>query len=561
MVGMRIGNYRVLRQIGRGGMGAVFEAVNDGIGKRVAIKVLHPHFAQDPHIAGRFNNEARLAGTIHHPGIVQIFDFGQIEGASAYLVMEFLQGEPLNSRIRRVGMMPTVEVLRIGRQLATALAAAHALHVVHRDLKPSNIILVPDPEAAGGERAKIVDFGIAKIVQDAETERAEDEEASFHTHNGALVGTPTYMSPEQCRGDGNVDERSDVYSLGVLFYHMLAGHPPFTAKGDGAVLAMHIYEEPPPLSEVAPAVMPQVGGLVARMLAKNPQARPSMEGVARELEGLGAKLSSSISVVGALAALPLPAVVTVPGEGTMERPPSQASPSYTAAGFGVGEQQQQQPTAGGRLLWLLGLGAAAGGLMGAWAILRPERPMVASVAMAPPQREVPAVEVLPLPPPAPAVPLQPTPEPERRARPRPKPRPLAAAAKATPAPVAVAPPAPAPRPVELAPPTRSTPVEQSAPPAPVVVRPPPPTFSLPRKLSGDNPRLPEGFRQSARGTSSVELRYKLCISTEGRVTKVERLEGVPVPDQDIVATLQRWTFAPLASPACTLKTFRYALDE
>lgn len=300
MEGTRIGNYRVVRLVGRGGMGAVYEAVHENLGKRAAIKVLHAHFAQDPMLAARFNNEARALTTMDHPGIVQVFDYGLVDG-TPFIAMEFLNGEPLSRRLKRhhPSPLPLAMALRLCRQMASALASAHGHHVVHRDLKPGNVMIVADPEAAAGERVKLFDFGIAKLL----TPRPSTDElhtGDYETRTGMLMGTPTYMSPEQCRGDAAVDDRTDVYALGVILYQMLAGRPPFYGGGDGEVIAAHIYAAPPALRSHDPGIPDEVEGLVYRLLAKQADARPRMAEVAAALEALGVKATGVLSAVIAL---------------------------------------------------------------------------------------------------------------------------------------------------------------------------------------------------------------------------------------------------------------------
>ena len=159
--------------------------------------------------------------------------------------------------------------LRIARQIASALVAAHAKHIIHRDLKPSNIMLVPDPDMPGGERVKVVDFGIAKM--------AGDQVAGQHkTRAGAILGTPLYMSPEQCRGAGEVTEKSDIYSMGVMLYEMLVGRTPFVAEGEGEIMGMHLFKAPPPLHSLAPTLPLDLVNLVHSMLTKDPAERPSI---------------------------------------------------------------------------------------------------------------------------------------------------------------------------------------------------------------------------------------------------------------------------------------------
>jgi serine/threonine protein kinase len=278
MIGQRIGNYRVVRQLGEGGMGVVYDAVREVIGGRAAIKVLRPQYAMNPEIAARFFNEARAANLIEHPGIVKVFDFGRLPTGATFLAMEYLQGESLFQRLRKRARLPEVDVLRLGRQIAAALAAAHGKHVIHRDLKPENIFLVDDAEAPGGERAKVLDFGIAKL--------SHEKHGGVHTQANMLMGTPLYMSPEQCRGSKSVGDRADVYALGVMLYEMLAGRPPFQAEEPGVYIGLHMFEAPPPLSRFAPTVTPALLRLVDSMLLKDPTTRPTMSAVATTLKDL-----------------------------------------------------------------------------------------------------------------------------------------------------------------------------------------------------------------------------------------------------------------------------------
>ncbi|HTL34448.1 MAG TPA: protein kinase [Kofleriaceae bacterium] len=261
--GAQVGSYRVLSQIGQGGMGSVWLAEHITLGRRAALKVLHPEFSVRAEIVQRFFNEARAATSIQDPGIVQIFDFGQDQNGSAYIVMELLDGDPLDRRLDR-GALAVPDALRIMRQVASSLGAAHARGIVHRDLKPENIFLVRDPEVAGGERAKVLDFGIAKLV---------GENTGMRTHTSAVMGTPTYMSPEQCRGAGQVDQRSDVYALGCVLFHLLCGRPPFHAAGGGEIIAMHLREAPPVPSSLRSDIPREVDQLILHCLQKDPAHR------------------------------------------------------------------------------------------------------------------------------------------------------------------------------------------------------------------------------------------------------------------------------------------------
>jgi eukaryotic-like serine/threonine-protein kinase len=265
LVGAVIGNYQLVRKLGEGGMGVVYLGQHTLLGRRAAIKVLLPALSARTDIVNRFFNEARAVTSISDPGIVQVFDFGYHSDGSAFIVMEFLEGEPLDRRLARLGRLPAYDALRLGRQVASSLAAAHAQHIVHRDLKPENIFLVRDGEVASGERSKILDFGIAKL--------SDEHPGKVKTHTGMLMGTPTYMSPEQCRGLAEIDHRSDIYALGCVLFHLLTGRPPFEGEGIGDIISAHIREPAPAPSSRAPGIPPNVDALVLRCLAKAPADR------------------------------------------------------------------------------------------------------------------------------------------------------------------------------------------------------------------------------------------------------------------------------------------------
>lgn len=271
MVHEKIGPYRIVRLLGSGGMGHVYEALQEPIERRVALKVLRPEFASDAEILDRFFNEARVVNRIEHPSLVQVTDFGRTDSGVTYIAMEFLRGETLEQRLRGVSSqgnrMPIAQVLDLAWQVAEAVAAAHEKGIIHRDLKPDNLMLCPDPMAPSGERVRILDFGIAKLLEPGN---------GGQTKTQALMGTPRYMSPEQCRGAGQVDARTDVYSLGVIVYQLLAGVPPFVAEGVGEIIAMQLLSEPPPLSPLAPHASVELCELVHSLLRKDRAARPTM---------------------------------------------------------------------------------------------------------------------------------------------------------------------------------------------------------------------------------------------------------------------------------------------
>lgn len=280
----QVGNYRIVRKIGAGGMGEVWEAEHIQIGSRAAVKALSPGYSHDPGAADRFFNEARIVTLIDHPSLVKIFDFGTLPNGCLFIVMERLEGEVLSRRIERQHRLGA-DALRIARQTASALAVAHSKGIIHRDLKPDNLFLIPDPEAAGGERVKILDFGIAKMVR----QPAQDRDAPAKTAPDVFMGTPQYMSPEQCRGASNVEEKSDVYSLGIILYEMLSGHLPFPADTPvGELITLHMYGEFTPLAHIDPTITEELSAMVATMLAKQPELRPTMTELVQQLEELGA---------------------------------------------------------------------------------------------------------------------------------------------------------------------------------------------------------------------------------------------------------------------------------
>ena len=265
MIGERYGNYHALSLLGEGGMGAVYLAEHPGIGRRVAIKVLKSELDHDPQLLSRFLNEARAANAIRHPNIIEVLDSGTTDRGASYLVMELLEGESLSARIKRLSRLDEKSAIEIAMQTASGLGAAHAKGIIHRDLKPDNLFIIPEASDAARERVKILDFGIAKLHA-----LAGD---SLKTRTGTLMGTPVYMSPEQCLGTKEVDHRSDIYSLGIIVYEMLAGQPPFVSEGFGELLSMHLHEKPSSLLELAPQVSPEVEFVVMRMLAKKPDNR------------------------------------------------------------------------------------------------------------------------------------------------------------------------------------------------------------------------------------------------------------------------------------------------
>jgi tRNA A-37 threonylcarbamoyl transferase component Bud32 len=294
-----IGNYRVTRLLSEGGMGVVYAAEHRLLGRPAAIKLLLDQYSRNPQIVQRFFTEARAATAIRHPGIVEIYDFGHQDDGSAYIAMELLEGEDLDTRVRRLGRLPVGQSIHMAMQIASALAAAHAHGVVHRDLKPANIFLVPDPQVIGGERIKLLDFGIAKV---AASEADATADPGARTQAGIVMGTPSYMAPEQCLGAAQVDARADLYAVGCILFEMLCGRPPFSGATGMDIIAAHLRQPPPRPREVVPEIPVELEALILLLLEKDPARRPQS---ASELEAaLGVLL-----VHGAAAVMPGPAPV------------------------------------------------------------------------------------------------------------------------------------------------------------------------------------------------------------------------------------------------------------
>src|ERR671918_393910 len=252
------GKYRIDARLNEGGMGSVYKGTHLLMDKTVAVKVLRPSLAADEKIVARFSREARAASRISHPNALSVTDFGEDDNGIVFLVMEFLSGRTLKQLIRDEGPLPLTRVVDITRQVGDALAAAHAQGVVHRDLKSDNIMLLDTSSV--GDHAKVLDFGIAKINE------PDGEFDGGLTAPNLVIGTPQYMSPEQCSQDSEIDARSDIYSLGVILYEMLVGHVPFSGESPTIVMMKHLQEPVPSILEERSDVPPSVARVVTRAM-------------------------------------------------------------------------------------------------------------------------------------------------------------------------------------------------------------------------------------------------------------------------------------------------------
>ncbi len=293
------GRYHILMLLGAGGMGTVYRARRVHIGDDVAVKVLHPQFVADDTMVERFRREARAAAMLHHANIVAIYDFGETDSgdAPAYIVMELVAGESLREILRREGELELMRALVLMRDICAGIGAAHRRNIVHRDLKPDNIIVIPAQADDERETVKVVDFGIARLRDLAASK--------ILTQTGVLIGTPYYMSPEQCLGE-HAESPADVYSLGAILYEMLAGVPPFTAQTATGVITKHITEAPQPLP-ARRGVNPAVEAVIMRALAKKPESRqPDATTLARELLAANAVQASVPADLPATAPVEIP---------------------------------------------------------------------------------------------------------------------------------------------------------------------------------------------------------------------------------------------------------------
>ena len=377
--GSQIGKYLLGKKLGHGGFGVVFRAHDSSLDREVALKFLHAEHTSTPQILQRFLQEARSAAKVAHPGIVTVYECGQIAdpktGApdgQAYIAMELLVGESLTDRLARSGQLSPQVAMEIVRQVASALEAAHRAGIVHRDLKPDNIFLVQDPAVRTGERVKVLDFGIAKLGRAASS--------SVQTQSMMVFGTPRYMSPEQCKSAAHVDARSDIYTLGCILFELVCGRPPFAGQ-PGELIAQHLLIAPPLAASIVADLPPGLGALIGEMLAKDPDARPpTMAAVMRALESGGA-FSPGVAetlLPGAITSLPLIST------GSLGVRPMSANPTTLGSATGA---SVVQPPSKRRMKIVAGAVAAFGLGLALWFGLR-KSPEPEKIAVTPPPTQL-----------------------------------------------------------------------------------------------------------------------------------------------------------------------------
>ena len=343
---MQFGRYQVVRMLGQGGMATVYEACDPRLNQRVAIKVLHAALASSPELIARFEAEARIVNGLHHAGIVSIYDQGRLHDGAVYHVMELLEGETLGQRLKRGAAAPLRpdETYRIIRQIADTLCTVHFHGIVHRDLKPDNLMLVPDAFVPGGVRVKILDFGLAKVVNDNAKPHGID------TQVGTGLGTVDYMPPEQILDARNSNDRADVYALGCILFEMAAGRKPFLGENNIEVLGAHLTRPPPILTEHTWEHPRQLSNLIVAMMCKEVAQRPTMRQVVRHLDavwGIWVRQSSNTVVMGSK---PMPGPPRRTSGARSAVPPKSAPPQSrrTLAAVAVGTAALCLPL----LLWV-----------------------------------------------------------------------------------------------------------------------------------------------------------------------------------------------------------------
>jgi serine/threonine-protein kinase len=409
--GRMVGEYRIESKLGEGGFGSVYRAVHPLIGKAAAIKVLNRQFSANPEIVSRFIAEARAVNQIRHRHIIDIFSFGKLDDGRQYYVMELLEGMTLDAYIKSHGRLSPDQAIAILQKLARALDAAHATGIAHRDLKPENIFLAFDDE--GAPFPKLLDFGIAKLLGDST--------GGHKTRTGAPIGTPYYMSPEQCRGK-NVDHRTDIYSFGAVVHEMLTGRPPFDGDDVMDLMMKQLSEPPPRVSSLCPSLSQTLDGPILQMLEKDPAKRPptlvaATDALAEAARRAGFAVPSAASRPTAPAAI-APALSAADGGKT----PGPITPGhiggladartvpFEAASTTLLTAESAPKRSSGRGIAVAVAGALLLGAGGAFYVLRPASHKNGPVELAPAQATPPPVQASALSAAPPAAPTPATPQ-------------------------------------------------------------------------------------------------------------------------------------------------------
>jgi serine/threonine-protein kinase len=346
MVGATVsGKFKVEKMIGQGGMGKVYRARHLTLDRPVVLKMLHRAYSDDPQIVARFQREARAASRLNHPNSIAVLDFGAAEDGTLYMAMEYLAGRDLSRVIADEFPIPEARIARIGAQILSALAEAHAQGIIHRDLKPENVMVEPRRDEA--DFVKVLDFGIAKITAAAENEPKL-------TQAGLVCGTPEYMSPEQARG-AELDQRSDLYSVGVILYQLATGELPFQSDTPVGFLTKHLVEVPVPPRQRRPEVSERLDALIRRAMEKEPARRFADAGAMREAL-LACAAPPPVAVPATRATAPPPTLMVDVTEGALEEAPRLPASAAAPPAPAVAPQSPVRPS-GSRLPLLIG-GAA-----------------------------------------------------------------------------------------------------------------------------------------------------------------------------------------------------------
>jgi serine/threonine-protein kinase len=353
------GKYRILSLIGEGGMGAVFAGEHLRLHRRVAIKVLHAAMAQNAEVVLRFEREAQAAGRIGNDHILEVLDLGELPGGDRFMVMEYLEGEPYNARLERVGRISPQQACRIAREILEGLSAAHAAGIVHRDLKPANIFILRE-KAGRADYVKIIDFGISKFQNVGNTDHK--------TRTGFVIGTPSYMSPEQARGLAEADERADLYAVGVILYESVSGRLPFIGASPTDLLFQIALGTPPPIQSLVDGLDPVFSSIVHRAMARDPSERfPTAAAFIAALDAWSRDTCAATAPITAPAAMASPL-----------NPPARTPPAAGASGtpWASTNASGASPSARGTiaLVSVLAAGIVAVGIVGAWLVVRTRAP-------------------------------------------------------------------------------------------------------------------------------------------------------------------------------------------